>query len=66
MTALAKNRPNWFVADIPLGHKLDGHEGVVHGGVLAMLFDDAMGMAFGAMGVTMALTANLSVDYECV
>ncbi len=61
---IGEESPELVVADIQLGHKLDGHEGVVHGGVLAMLFDDAMGMAFGAMGVTMALTANLSVDYR--
>lgn len=61
---IGEESPEIVVADIQLGHKLDGHEGIVHGGVLAMLFDDAMGMAFGAMGVTMAYTANLSVDYR--
>ena len=56
--------PELIVADIELGSNLDGHEGIVHGGILAMLFDDAMGMAFSAMGIPMAVTANLTVDYR--
>jgi acyl-coenzyme A thioesterase PaaI-like protein len=37
---------------------------VVHGGIVALLFDDCMGFGFWAMGVQYAVTANLSVDYR--
>jgi len=52
------------VADIQLGERLCGHEGVVHGGILALLIDDSMGYAFEAMGVPHAVTANLHIDYR--
>lgn len=52
------------VADIRLGERLDGHEGVVHGGILALLIDDTMGYAFEAMDVSHAVTANLHIDYR--
>jgi acyl-coenzyme A thioesterase PaaI-like protein len=61
---IGEESPELIVSDIHLGNNLDGHEGVVHGGILAMLFDDSMGMAFGAMGIKMAYTANLNVDYR--
>jgi uncharacterized protein (TIGR00369 family) len=53
-----------ILADIYLGRNLCGHEGIVHGGIIATLLDDAMGMAFGAMGINMALTANLNVNFR--
>lgn len=52
------------LANIQLGSQLDGHKGVVHGGILSLLFDDAMGCAFTAMGIEVAFTANLNVDYR--
>lgn len=61
---IGNESPEIIVSDIHLGNNLDGHEGVVHGGILAMLFDDSMGMAFGVMGIDMAYTANLNVDYR--
>jgi acyl-coenzyme A thioesterase PaaI-like protein len=61
---IGEESPELIVSDIHLGNNLDGHEGVVHGGILAMLFDDSMGMAFGVMGINMAYTANLNVDYR--
>mmetsp|Transcript_22712 Transcript_22712/g.37583 ORF Transcript_22712/g.37583 Transcript_22712/m.37583 type:complete len:243 (+) Transcript_22712:90-818(+) len=56
--------PEIVLCDIRLGDKLDGHIGSVHGGVLALIFDDAMGFAFDAMGIEMAYTANLNIDYR--
>ena len=52
------------VADIRIGSKLNGHDGIVHGGILALLIDDAMGYAFYSMGIDFAVTANLTVDYR--
>lgn len=52
------------LADIKLGERLNGHEGVVHGGVLALLIDDTMGYSFEAVGVKHAVTANLHIDYR--
>jgi acyl-coenzyme A thioesterase PaaI-like protein len=52
------------LAVVQLGHNLNGHEGVVHGGILALLLDDAMGFAYEALGVEKALTASLKVDYR--
>jgi uncharacterized protein (TIGR00369 family) len=51
------------VAYVKLGRSLDGHEGVVHGGILALLIDDVLGFGYEAIGVTMAFTANLNVNY---
>lgn len=61
---LEKPSQEIVVADIKLGERLNGHEGVVHGGVLALLLDDVMGYSFEAMGVNYAVTANLHIDYR--
>jgi acyl-coenzyme A thioesterase PaaI-like protein len=53
-----------ILADIYLGRNLCGHNGIVHGGIIATLLDDTMGMAFGALGIDMALTANLNVNFR--
>lgn len=55
---------NIIVAHVKLGSRIDGHKGVVHGGILSLLFDDALGFGFDALGVKMAFTANLTVDYR--
>jgi acyl-coenzyme A thioesterase PaaI-like protein len=52
------------LAVVQLGQKLNGHEGVVHGGILALLLDDVMGFAYEALGVNKAVTASLQVDYR--
>jgi len=63
------------VADIQLGSRLNGHNGVVHGGIISLLFDDAMGWGYEALarsrGTSMdqpdcpvIVTANLNIDYR--
>ena len=52
------------VGEVQLGTKLDGHEGVVHGGILALLLDDVMGFGFEALGIPFAVTANLNINYR--
>jgi acyl-coenzyme A thioesterase PaaI-like protein len=56
--------PEVVLCDVRLGDKLDGHLGVVHGGILALLFDDVMGFAFDALEIEMAVTANLNIDFR--
>jgi hypothetical protein len=36
--------PSWL--SVRVGGKLNGHGGIVHGGVLSLLFDKAMGWAY--------------------
>ena len=55
---------NVVVAHVKLGTKMNGHPGVVHGGILSLIFDDVLGYGFEALGIKMAFTANLSVDYR--
>lgn len=55
---------NVIIAHVKLGDRIDGHPGVVHGGILSLLFDDALGFGFEALGVKKAFTANLNVDYR--
>ena len=51
------------VARVDLGRNLDGHPGVVHGGIIALLIDETLGFGFFSMGVPFAYTANLSINY---
>ena len=55
---------NVVVAHVKLGDNVDGHPGMVHGGILALILDDFLGFGFKALGVEMAVTANLSVDFR--
>jgi len=48
---------------IRIGDALDGHVGIVHGGIIALLVDDLFGFAFDALGIPFAVTANLNIDY---
>jgi acyl-coenzyme A thioesterase PaaI-like protein len=51
-------------AMVRFGGKLNGHPGIVHGGILALLIDDILGFGFVAANVKMAVTANLNIDYR--
>ena len=50
------------VAVVQLGNNLDGHEGVIHGGILALQVDDVLGFAYEEIPIPM-VTANLVVLY---
>jgi len=52
------------VGVLHFGQNLNGHDGIVHGGVVSLLFDDAMGFAYEAMGIKMAFTANLVLNFR--
>jgi len=45
------------------GKSLEGFPGIIHGGIVATLLDEAMSKAVGALGVT-ALTAELKVRFR--
>ncbi|PWY81994.1 thioesterase family protein [Aspergillus heteromorphus CBS 117.55] len=48
-----------------LGPSLCGHPGIVHGGLLATLLDEAMGRCcFPALPNKVGVTANLNLDYR--
>jgi len=50
---------------IHLGRGLCGHDGIVHGGLMATLLDESMGrVAFFNLPNHIALTANLSLNYR--
>jgi acyl-coenzyme A thioesterase PaaI-like protein len=56
---------NMIVAYVKFGDRVNGHPTVVHGGILSLIFDDALGFGYEALGdVKMAVTANLKVDYR--
>uniref|UniRef100_A0A7S2UAM1 Acyl-coenzyme A thioesterase THEM4 n=1 Tax=Attheya septentrionalis TaxID=420275 RepID=A0A7S2UAM1_9STRA len=65
------------VADIHIGSQLNGHDGIVHGGIASLLFDDAMGWGYDALVQQqrqqqqqqeednhIVVTANLTVNYR--
>ncbi|KAJ1976940.1 hypothetical protein H4R34_003786 [Dimargaris verticillata] len=48
-----------------LGRSLCGHDGIVHGGLLATIFDEAFArIAFSFLPGHIGFTANLNVDYR--
>jgi acyl-coenzyme A thioesterase PaaI-like protein len=49
---------------LKFGNSLDGHPGIVHGGILALVLDDVFGYSYEAIGVPHAVTANLHLDYR--
>jgi len=53
------------LADLKFGTKVNGHHGIVHGGITSLLYDDVFGFAyFMASGGLFGYTANLSVNYR--
>ncbi|KAL7456292.1 hypothetical protein ACHAWC_010781 [Mediolabrus comicus] len=55
------------VVAIKLGTRLNGHGGVVHGGIISLLLDSSMG--FASVGLLedskeIAVTANLTIDFR--
>lgn len=51
----------------PLGRRVCGHPGIVHGGVTALILDESFGQSYWAWFATErgpGFTANLTVDYK--
>jgi acyl-coenzyme A thioesterase PaaI-like protein len=54
-------------AIIQLGEGLDGHDELIHGGVLALFIDDILGYGFTASEIkAMTVTANLNINFRVV
>jgi acyl-coenzyme A thioesterase PaaI-like protein len=53
-------------AVVQFGRGVDGHPGVVHGGILALVVDDVLGFAYSVAdpSVDVAVTANLNMNYR--
>lgn len=47
-----------------LGRAACGHRGIVHGGAIAAVLDDAFGVCFLHAGLGSGFTASLKVDYR--
>ena len=62
--SLSDETPPRLLAAARLGDKSCGHPLFLHGGVIAALLDDCMGMLFLSLGKGTGFTANLSVDYR--
>ena len=55
---------NEIVILIRFGERLNGHRGIVHGGITALCIDNSYGWLFFCLGKPMAVTANLSINYR--
>jgi hypothetical protein len=51
---------NVIVAFVSFGNRLNGHVGIVHGGILSLVVDDLCGFAFEAIDVPHAVTVRES------
>jgi hypothetical protein len=49
---------------VKFGRSLNGHTGIVHGGITAITFDNSFGWLFLANKTPPAFTANLSINYR--
>ncbi|ODV81165.1 Thioesterase/thiol ester dehydrase-isomerase, partial [Suhomyces tanzawaensis NRRL Y-17324] len=57
--------PQYSITFFHLGSKLSGHEGIVHGGLIATLLDElTCGVAFLNFESKRGVTANLNVNYR--
>jgi len=63
------------VADIRIGKYLNGHDKIVHGGIISLMIDDTFGWGYEALSLAqgksygdkdfpMVVTANLTVNYR--
>ncbi|KAL7512091.1 hypothetical protein ACHAXN_009062 [Cyclotella atomus] len=72
------NKKEMVAVDLQIGHRLNGHDKIVHGGILSLLIDEAMGWA-SYIGLehynsnmdeeykpsnTLLVTANLNIDFR--
>jgi len=49
---------------IKFGESLNGHPGIVHGGISALLIDNTFGWLFMSLKLPSAFTANLNINYR--
>lgn len=53
-----------LVAVIKFGNALNGHPGIVHGGILGLLIDNSFGILFLLLNKPLCVTANLNINYR--
>lgn len=46
------------------GDKLNGHSGIVHGGIISTVFDNTFGWLFTILDYPSSFTANLNVNFR--
>jgi uncharacterized protein (TIGR00369 family) len=51
-------------AETTLGHAFAGYDGLVHGGIVSTLLDEAMGWAILELAGRFAVTRSLTVDFR--
>lgn len=49
---------------LKFGNKLNGHPGIVHGGVISTVIDNTFGWLFTALKYPPSFTANLNVNFR--
>lgn len=59
-----KENDEEIVVRIKFGNTLNGHPGVVHGGITALVIDNTYGWLFFILKQPVAFTANLSINYR--
>jgi acyl-coenzyme A thioesterase PaaI-like protein len=47
-----------------IGDRLNGHPGIVHGGIISLVIDASFGWLFMAMDIPKSVTANLNVNFR--
>ena len=53
-----------IMAIIKFGEAVNGHPGIVHGGIISLLFDDCFGWVFFCLNKPMSVTANLNINFR--
>jgi acyl-coenzyme A thioesterase PaaI-like protein len=59
-----KNNTNELYCLVKFGKSLNGHPGIVHGGITSLVFDNTFGWLFLALKIKPAVTANLVINYR--
>jgi acyl-coenzyme A thioesterase PaaI-like protein len=59
-----KNNSNELYCLVKFGKSLNGHPGIVHGGITSLVFDNTFGWLFLALKIKPAFTANLVINYR--
>ena len=59
-----KNDDEEITCIIHFGNKLNGHPGIVHGGIISTAIDNTFGWLFTALNYPPSFTANLNVNFR--
>lgn len=49
---------------IKFGDKLNGHPNILHGGIIALMFDNTFGWLFYSLNIPKSVTANLNINFR--